>query len=68
MDQTGTAANYTIGHLATSTALSAVPVYAGGTVNSGRINCTVASGLTAGNAGFFRAASDVAFLGFDAEL
>jgi hypothetical protein len=52
MDQTGTAANYTIGHLATATTLSAVPVYAGGTVNSGRINCTVASGLTAGNAGF----------------
>jgi hypothetical protein len=68
MDQTGTAANYTIGHLATSTLLSAVPAYAGGTVNSGRINCTVASGLTAGNAGFFRSASDVAFLGFSAEL
>jgi hypothetical protein len=71
LEQSGTAANYAVLFGTTITTCSAVPTYSSGTnENDFTVNLTVASGLTAGQAG--RAITDSpgagAFLGWSAEL
>lgn len=71
IETTGNAANYEVYTQATGTSCSVVPAI-DSIANTYNINMvfTVASGLTAGNAGFFRNASaaTTAYLGFNAEL
>ena len=52
----------------TSTTCSAVPTFESHTSFSGRLLFTVSSGLTAGQAGAYRAASTDAYLAWSAEL
>jgi hypothetical protein len=71
LEQSGTAANYAVLFGTTITTCSAVPTYSTGTnENDFTVNLTVASGLTAGQAG--RAITDSpgagAYLGWSAEL
>jgi hypothetical protein len=69
LEQTGTAANYAVRFGVTTTACSAVPAIGGSiTQYVGHATFTVASGITAGQAG--RAVSNAvnAFLGWTAEL
>jgi hypothetical protein len=68
LEQTGTAANYSIAHANTSTAASAVPTFESATVNGASTNVTVASGLTAGQGSMARAANTAAYLGWSSEL
>ena len=71
LEQSGTANKYEITGVSTITC-SAVPVHGGSTTNTiGIVNTTVASGLTAGDAGLLRADSTNgvgAYLGWSAEL
>jgi hypothetical protein len=68
LEQTGTAANYSIAHANTSTAASAVPTFESATVNGASTNVTVASGLTAGQGSMARAANTAAYLGWSVEF
>jgi hypothetical protein len=69
LEQSGTAANYQLVFAASAAALSAVPVFGGETTTQGtRIDCTVASGLTAGHGVGLRAGSTSAYLAWSAEL
>jgi hypothetical protein len=70
LEQTGTAANYRVqGAGNATTVCSAVPSFSSATVNQARTIFTVASGLTAYNAGVGSPASGVtAYLGWSAEL
>lgn len=70
LEQTGTAANYRVQGVGTATTnCSAVPSFSSATVNQARTLFTVASGLTAYNAGVGSPASGVtAYLGWSVEL
>ena len=70
LEQTGTAANYRVQGAGTATTVcSAVPSFSSATVNQARTLFTVASGLTAYNAGVGSPASGVtAYLAWSAEL
>jgi len=69
LEQTGTAANYQIVHLATAAACSAVPAFGGETsTDATRVTATVGSGLTAGQAGGLRSGASGAYLAWSAEL
>jgi hypothetical protein len=68
LETTGTATDYQTRLANTAAACSAVPVYVNASVTGGLTDFTVASGLTAGQAGFARAASGTVFLGWSAEL
>jgi len=68
LEQTGTATDYqTVGSYGAITC-SAVPTFNDATVNLARTHFTVASGLTAGQAGVSRAATSNGFLAWSAEL
>ena len=68
-ETTGTATDYIIWSSGnTSTTCSAVPTFESHTSFSGRLLFTVSSGLTAGQAGAYRAASTDAYLAWSAEL
>jgi hypothetical protein len=68
LEQSGTAADYSILHTTTVSVCNSVPTFSSATLECGLINVGVASGLTAGQAGFIRAATTSGFLGFSAEL
>jgi hypothetical protein len=68
LEQSGTAADYSVVHQNTSTALSAVPAFNNANVNMASTNLTVASGLTAGNGSALSAASGNSYLAWSAEL
>jgi hypothetical protein len=68
LEQSGTAANYQTVFAASAAALSAVPVFTTASTNSARVECTVASGLTAGQGVGLRAGSTSAYLAWSAEL
>jgi hypothetical protein len=69
LEQSGTAAHYSMLHRATSTACSSVPIYQDGTSNTGNFRFTVASGLTAGDAAIARFGSSAdGYLAYSAEL
>jgi len=68
VEQTGTAANYTV-FVTGNTTCSSVPSFGGVTEYGAQTNFTVASGLTAGNGGQARSAPGVtSFLAWSAEL
>jgi hypothetical protein len=68
VEQTGTAANYTV-FVTGNTTCSSVPSFGSATEYAAATNFTVASGLTAGNGGQARSASAVtSYLGWSAEL
>ena len=68
LEQTGTAANYRVLHGTTVTACSAVPTLNATTVNTGEVQATTASGLTAGQGNALESNSDGTYLAFTAEL
>jgi hypothetical protein len=68
LDQSGTAADYSILHTTNVTVCNSVPTFSSATLECGVVNFGVASGLTAGQAGFIRGATTSGFLGFSAEL
>jgi hypothetical protein len=68
LEQSGTAANYTIRNSAGVTTCSAVPTFYSTSVNSALVQLTVASGLTAGQGVNLRPAATGAFLAWSAEL
>jgi hypothetical protein len=70
LEQSGTAGDYTIRTGGNSRTCSAVPTFdSGTTASTWNIQTTVASGQTAGQAGFLRASSvTTAYLGWSAEL
>jgi hypothetical protein len=70
VEQNGTAADYIIWNATTSAvALSAVPAYSAITTNNmAGIDCTVASGVVAGNATQLLSTNSNAYLGWSAEL
>ena len=68
VEQTGTAANYTV-FVTGNTTCSSVPSFGSATEYGAATNFTVASGLTAGNGGQARSASGVtSYLAWSAEL
>jgi hypothetical protein len=68
LEQSGTAADYTVSHTNTSTASSSVPVFNTANINGSSVVLTVASGLTAGQGSMVRAANTSAYLAWSAEL
>ena len=68
LEQSGTAANYSITHGVTTTTCSAVPAINSATLNNIEVFFTVASGLTAGQASVLRSLATDQFLGWSAEL
>jgi hypothetical protein len=69
LEQSGTASDYVIRTGGTSRTCSAVPAFNSATKTTWSISTTVASGQTAGQAGFLRSASvTTAYLGWSAEL
>ena len=71
LEQSGTANNYLIAYLATSTTCSAVPTFVFASPDGATIAATVASGLTAGQGSQIRADATngaAAYLGWSAEL
>jgi hypothetical protein len=68
LEQSGTAANYSITHGVTTTTCSAVPAINSATLNNIEVYFTVASGLTAGQASVLRSLATDQFLGWSAEL
>jgi hypothetical protein len=68
LEQTGTAANYRVLHGTTVTACSAVPTLNASTVNTGEVQATTASGLTAGQGNALESNSNGTYLAFTAEL
>lgn len=67
-DQTGTATDYQVRSLTTTTACSAVPINITGNDSVWSIQFTVAAGLTAGNACTLRGATAAAYVAWGAEL
>jgi hypothetical protein len=68
LDQSGTAADYSLLFGATNTACSAVPAFSSATTEQIIISLTVASGLTSAAAGLFRNVATTAYVGWSAEL
>jgi hypothetical protein len=69
LEQSGTAGDYSLVNSGgTGTALNAVPEFNVSSSYICLINCSVASGLTAGHSTMIRAVNTNAFLGFSAEL
>ena len=68
LETTGTAANYRVLHGTTVTACSAVPTLNASTVNTGEVQATTASGLTAGQGNALESNSNGTYLAFTAEL
>jgi hypothetical protein len=68
LEQSGTAGDYSVRHLATATTCSAVPAYFSSTKNTAINTLTVASGLTAGGGCNLRPINTSAFLAWSAEL
>jgi hypothetical protein len=68
LEQSGTAANYGLYHAATATVCSSVPAYSAASTQGARVNFTVASGLTTGQACMGYVAATGGYLGFSAEL
>ena len=69
LEQTGTASDYVIAHLATGVTCSAVPAFTRATKDAARTQGTVAGGLTAGNGCSITTISGgFGFLGWSAEL
>lgn len=68
LEQSGTASDYSVRALGATTVANAVPTFLSASTTFGHFQMTVASGLTAGNAGSIRANSANAFLGWSAEL
>jgi hypothetical protein len=68
LEQSGTAANYSIAHANTTTNLSAVPAFNVANKTSAVTTCTVSSGLTAGQGSAGRFTSTSAYLAWDAEI
>ena len=68
LEQSGTAADYAINYLLSSTACNAVPIFVAASSITGTINMTVASGLTAGQGSNLSAASANGYLAWSAEL
>jgi len=68
-ETTGTAGDYAVWHSGNSTTTcSAVPSWASTSSSSGRLTFTVASGLTAGQGGSYRALTTNSYLAWSAEL
>jgi len=68
LEQSGTAGNYGIAYLATSSTCSSVPTFYNGDTAGSQVQFTVASGLTAGQAISFYPTSTSGYLGWSAEL
>jgi hypothetical protein len=68
LEQSGTAGDYRINNLNTSTACSVVPIWNGSDTFSARTEMQVASGLTAGQGSLGRALNSNAYLAWSAEL
>ena len=68
LEQTGTASDYRINAANASTTLSSVPTLGAALPNLVRIDSTVASGLTAGQAGSLESNSSAGFIALTAEL
>lgn len=68
LEQSGTAADYTVRSAGGNVTCSVVPVFANATTNIGSVTFEVASGLVLGLGSFCRAASTNAYLGWSAEL
>jgi hypothetical protein len=68
LEQTGTASDYRINAANSSTVLSSVPTLGATLPNLVRIDSTVASGLTAGQAGSLESNSATGFIALTAEL
>ena len=68
LEQSGTAGDYSIARLTTTTVCSVVPAFTFGHINQGVVTLTVASGLTAGQGIALRNVNTDAFLGWSAEL
>lgn len=67
LEQSGTAGDYSVGSVTNQTC-SAVPAFSSGTVTSGTVSLTVASGLTAGQGALYRNVNTSGYLGWSAEL
>jgi len=68
ISQTGTAANYKVGHANTETTCSAVPSFNHATPNYTAIVFTVSSGLTTGQGSQGRSGNSASFISIDTEL
>jgi hypothetical protein len=68
IEQTGSAGDYAVRLVNTPIACSSVPVFDTATQQGALVDFTVASGLTAGTAGFVRTATSAAYLGWSAEF
>jgi len=68
LEQTGTAANYFVGHGATAASCSSVPTFSLASVNASTYTLTVASGLTVGQGAMAGSGSTGAYLAWSAEL
>jgi hypothetical protein len=71
LEQTGTANNYAIAYLTSVSVCSSVPVFGSASPNTGTVNFTVASGLTAGQGSQLRTDATngaTAYLAWSAEL
>jgi hypothetical protein len=68
LEQTGTAADYSIAHANTTSNLSSVPTFNVANTSSALTTLTVASGLTAGQGSGGRFTSTSAYLGWSAEI
>ena len=68
IEQTGTAANYKVGHANTETTCSAVPSFNHATPNYTAIVFTVSSGLTTGQGSQCRSGNSASFISIDTEL
>jgi hypothetical protein len=68
LEQSGTASDYIVSHRTSETQCSSVPVFSNPTAVGGRVNMTVASGLTAGDSCLGGAFNTSAFFAWSAEL
>jgi len=68
LEQSGTAGNYQLVFAASAAVLSSVPAFTTASTNTARVECTVASGLTAGQGVGLRAGATSVYLGWSAEL
>jgi hypothetical protein len=68
LEQSGTATDYSVRAVGVTTVANAVPTFLSASTTFGHYQLTVASGLTAGQAGSIRANSANAYLGWSAEL
>ena len=69
LEQNGTASHYAVWNAGTSNVLlNSVPTFNGSSTTIGRVACSVASGLVAGNATSLLAYNALAYLGWSAEL